>query len=192
MLPAPGTPGESTPATSLLIERRPLTPTEAGLVIDEIQASATITGYSFDEWTRTRETMVMTDLDTDELIGVTLAHHLVGGWTELAVLYVLAEHRGHGHGPTLLAAAVRDLRASGRRVLLFFCDDHMRHLATRTGFVVHEDEGDFRRGSVPRHLFIRAFYKPQWLASPYRRRELRRKRAELRCDFTFKIAVLDD
>ncbi len=184
-MPAPTT---SPKAQKFVVEPRHLTPTEAGRVIDEIRSSATITGYSFDEWTRTRETLVVTDADDGELVAVALAHHLVGGWTELAVLYVLDGHRGRGVGTVLLDESVRHLRASRRRILMFFCDDQMQHLAQRAGFVVHADEAAFARGSLLRFLFIRSFYKPQWLADAYRRRELRRKRDELSCTFTFRIA----
>lgn len=189
-MPAP-LPTTLSPAPTLRVERRHLTPTEAGLVIDEIRDSPTITGYDFDEWTRTREVVVATDSATGELLAVALAHHLVGGWTELAVLYVLERHRGRGIGPALLEETVRRLRASRRRILMFFCDEHMRHLALRAGFVVHADEADFARGSLLRLLFIRSIYKPQWLASPYRRRELRRKRDELSCSFSFRLAAID-
>lgn len=177
--------------TRSVVHFRPLTPTEAGLVMDEITRSTTISGYSFDEWTRTRATAVALDPATGELLGAVLVHHLAWRWSEIAVVYVLPDHRGHGIGHALVTAAVERLRAADRRVLMLFCEEPMRRLAQQVGFRVHDDERAFARSSWRHHLFIRGLYPLQWLADGYRRRELRRKREELGCSFTFSVAVID-
>ncbi|WP_337822235.1 GNAT family N-acetyltransferase [Amycolatopsis sp. A1MSW2902] len=173
------------------VQRRPLTPREADVVLDQIGQSAAITGYSRAEWRGKRDVFALMDRSADELIAVVLVHRLSGGWSEIAVVFVLEGHRGQGHGTTILRFALRTLSSDGRRKLLLFSDDTMAHLARICGFTVFDSEHAYLSQHPKDRFFMRFSYKAQWLANAYRLRELRRKRAELGSTFTFKIGVLD-
>lgn len=78
------------------VQRRPLTCSEARTVIRRISYSRSITGYSLREWTGGRDTFVLLRPDSSQLLGALLVHHLRGGWSEIAVVFILEEHRGKG------------------------------------------------------------------------------------------------
>lgn len=159
----------------------------------EIRSSRTITGYSFAEWTRQRETYVMSDTSSGELLAVALAHRFLGGWTELAVLYVLEKHRGRGYGKTMLRIVIEHLsNRPERRILMFFCQQPTPMLAEQMGFKVFADEREFARGSLARGVFIRFLYKVQWLINGYRRAEVRRKTIELGLQFKFMVGSIEN
>ncbi|MBQ1099048.1 GNAT family N-acetyltransferase [Streptomyces sp. NPDC097107] len=170
--------------------RRPLTAAEAAEVMERIRTSPHITGYSLREWTGKRDTFLLRDTASGRVAGALLVHHLLGGWSEIAVVYVFEEHRGHGLGRLLLEDAVGAIRTSGRKLLLFFSSARMGHIAAGSGFDLHDSEADLTRGSLSRGLFLGILYKAQWLASLYRLREIRRKRRTYQASFDFQVAVL--
>lgn len=185
MTAGPGT-AELSDLERMEVQRRPLTPREAATVVAEIRTSPVITGYSMAEWTGRRDVFCLVDRVDDEVVGVVLVHHLWGGWSEIAVVYVMQGHRGRGYGKRLLQATLRTLESDGRPKVIFFSDDRMEHLVGLCGF-----EKDPRRVArlIPRH-FLDLTYKVQWLASAYRLRERRRKRRELGSSYDFRIGVL--
>jgi GNAT superfamily N-acetyltransferase len=182
--PAPGALG------GFELQRRPLTRPEAAEIMLRIRESSRITGYSAAEWTGRRDTFALVDPVTGRLAGALLVHHLVGGWSEIAVVFLFEEYRGRGLGRQLLQGALRTLATADRKLLLFFCSPDMGGLAAEAGFEILADEEEFARGSVRRRLFLSVLYKAQWLCSVYRLREMRRKRREFACSFEFKVAVL--
>ncbi|MFD7261738.1 GNAT family N-acetyltransferase [Streptomyces sp. NPDC059874] len=174
------------------LQRRPLTRPEAAEVMAQIRRSPKITGYSTAEWTGRRDTFVLVDLTSGELLGALLTHHLAGNWCEIAVVFVLEAHRGRGYGRLLLGGALRTLAPSRKRQLLFFsAEGAMETMVRSAGFEVFPDEDSFVRGRPGRSIYLRSIYKAQWLSNIYRIREMRRKRRELDCSFTFKVALLE-
>ncbi|MFF5897118.1 GNAT family N-acetyltransferase [Streptomyces argenteolus] len=172
------------------VRRRPLTRAEADEVMEQIRRSSAITGYSAAEWTGGRDTFVLVHTVTGRLAGALLVHHLLGRWSEIAVVFVLEEHRGRGLGPRMLHDALAGLRAMDRDLLLFFSSDTMGRICAEAGFTLSASEADFVRGSLARAFYLKVVYKIQWLANTYRLRELRRKRRAYRCSFTFRVAAL--
>jgi GNAT superfamily N-acetyltransferase len=173
----------------LEVQRRPLTPAETGRIMVEIRRSGAITGYSAAEWRGKRDVFALVGRDSGELVAAVLVHHLWGGWSELAVVFVLEAHRGKGHAKTVIQSAMRTLRSDGRRKVIFFCDDKMRHLSQASGFAVFDSEDDYLDASPRDRFFFRISYKVQWLANAYRIRELRRKRREMGSVYAFKMGV---
>ncbi|MEU3609161.1 GNAT family N-acetyltransferase [Streptomyces sp. NPDC035033] len=160
------------------------------MITNLIGESPHITGYSAREWTGGRDTFAFVDLDSGELAGALLVHHLWGRWSEIAVVYVREEYRGRGIGREMLQGALRVLRTSERHLLLFFCSPGMGRIAERSGFQLLPNEAEFVRGSLRRKVFLTVLYKAQWLCSAYRLREIRRKKREFGCSFDFAVAVL--
>ncbi|MBO0982462.1 GNAT family N-acetyltransferase [Rathayibacter sp. SD072] len=173
---------------SVVVEHRPLTRSEAHLVVEEIRSSTTITGYSLEEWCGRRETFVALDRRSGDVVGAALVHAFLGGWSEVAVLFVRETHRGRGIGPRLLSEIIEQLH--GRRLLLFFCEDTMRRMVLRHGFTVHRTPHDLPGRPLLRRLFLSVLYPLQWKADSYRRREIRRKRARYGCSFDFTLSSL--
>ncbi|WP_418960760.1 GNAT family N-acetyltransferase [Streptomyces tritici] len=173
------------------VQRRPLTRDEARVVVAEIRDSPKITGYSPAEWTGGRDTFALVHGDTGELVGALLVHHLLGDWCEVAVMYILKEHQGQGHGRRLMRAALDALATSGKRQLMFFTPGPIAVLARDYGFRVYEDEAAYCAQGPSRWFFLKVVYKLQWRWSLYRLREIRRKRRVLDCDFTFQLGVLE-
>lgn len=175
------------------VQRRPLTPTEAKLVIRQIKASGKITGYSKREWTGKRDIFVLVNAATGEPLAVLLFHHLWGGWTEASVLFVLEGHRKRGYGKALLQAALRTLSHSDRDLIIFFSEPHMEYLVREADFEVYESEQEFAKRSLRDRIFIQGIYKLQWLfSSRYRLKELWRKRNLPGAVFRFKVGVLPE
>ncbi|MFC4608491.1 GNAT family N-acetyltransferase [Streptomyces maoxianensis] len=172
------------------LQRRPLTRSEAAEIMRHIKDSPDITGYSAAEWTGRRDTFALVSPKTGKLAGALLVHHLVGRWSEIAVVFLFEEYRGGGLGRQLLQGALRTLKSADRKLLLFFCSPGMGRLSAEAGFDILADEAEFTRGSLRRKLFLSVLYKAQWLCSAYRLREIRRKRREFACSFEFKVAVL--
>jgi GNAT superfamily N-acetyltransferase len=172
------------------VQRRPLTRDEARVVVTQIRDSPKITGYSPAEWTGRRDTFALVRTDTGELVGALLVHHLLGNWCEVAVIYILAEHQGQGHGRRLTRTALDALSTSGKRQLMLFTPGPVAVLADDYGFQVYEDEAAYCAQGPSRWFFLKVVYKLQWRWSLYRLREIRRKRRELDCDFTFQLGVL--
>ncbi|MFG2330897.1 GNAT family N-acetyltransferase [Streptomyces sp. NPDC048604] len=173
------------------VQRRPLTRDEARVVVAQIRDSPKITGYSAAEWSGGRDTFALVRTDTGELVGALLVHHLLGNWCEVAVMYILSEYQGQGHGRGLMRAALDALADSGKRQLMFFTPGPIAVLADDYGFEVYEDEAAYCAQGLRRRFFLKVVYKVQWRWSLYRLREIRRKRRELDCDFTFQLGVLD-
>ncbi|WP_221889747.1 GNAT family N-acetyltransferase [Streptomyces sp. WAC06614] len=183
---------QTTLLTRTELQRRPLTHDEAAIVVAEIRRSPKITGYSAAEWTGRRDTFALVDRASGELLGALLVHHLLGNWSEVAVVFIPEAHRGQGYGRQLLGGALRTLAPSGKRLLLFFSEPGpMEGLVREAGFDVFADEQDFAAGRPGRRLYLSVVYPVQWLWSFYRIRELRRKKRELDCSFSFKIALLE-
>ncbi|MET9594477.1 GNAT family N-acetyltransferase [Streptomyces sp. NPDC006516] len=179
------------PAADLYdVLRRPLSTAEADEVMEQIRRSSAITGYSAAEWTGGRDTFVLVDKATGRLAGALLVHHLLGRWSEIAVVFVLEEHRGRGLGRRMLHGALGSLRAMDRDLLLFFSSDTMGRICAEAGFAVSASEADFVRGSLARAFHLKVVYKIQWLSNAYRLREMRRKRRAFRCSFEFRVAAL--
>ncbi len=176
-------------AELLEVQRRPLTPAETGRIVAEIRRSAAITGYSTAEWRGKRDIFALVGRDSGELVAAALVHHLRGGWSEVAVVFVLEEHRGNGYGKMVLQSAMRTLHSDGRRKLIFFCDDKMRYLAQASGFAVFDSEDDYLNASPRDRFFFKISYKVQWLANAYRLKELRRKRHELGSTYEFRLGI---
>ncbi|QHC66649.1 hypothetical protein GSU68_08745 [Rathayibacter sp. VKM Ac-2759] len=149
----------------------------------------TITGYSRAEWSGRRIVFSARDSASGALVGAALVHRLIGGWSEVAVLFVREPHRGVGTGAGLLAEVVRQLPSD--RLLLYFCEDRMARLATEAGFTVHADPSDITRRSWADRVFFSILYPLQWRADAYRRSEMRRKRERYGCSFDFSLATLD-
>lgn len=172
------------------IERRPLTPDEAVLVMSQIREVTTITGYSRAEWTRLREVHVATDPD-GRLVGAALVHALRADLYEVAVLFVVDTDRGRGLGGLLLDAVVAAGRPAGTRLVIFFSGPQMRHVVSASGFDVATEATALTalRGADRRHL--RWVYPVQWLSRPYRVRELLRKRITRGVRFRFDIGALE-
>ncbi len=146
----------------------------------QISYSRSITGYSLREWTGGRDTFVLLNPNSGQLLGVLLVHHLRGGWSEIAVVFTLEEHRGKGYGRCLLQSSVRTLKRTSERLLLFFCEPTMDLLVREAGFDVFANENDLVRGKPDRWIFMKTMYKVQWLCNWYRIRELKRKKREFR------------
>ncbi|MDF2046805.1 GNAT family N-acetyltransferase [Microbacterium sp. Kw_RZR3] len=163
---------------------------EAKVVVELIKDETTITGYSVEEWMSTRDVVVCADSTTGALIGVALVHHLLPGWSEIAVVLVLPEWRGHGVGARLVKYVAEHIEHLRRKAILFYCQGSMERIVLRLGFDTYADEAAFAEKSWPRKVFIKALYPLQWRAESYRRQEIRRKATSLQCDFQFKIAVL--
>lgn len=157
--------------------------------MEEIRSSLTITGYSLAEWTGRRVVFSARDSASEELVGAALVHRLIGGWSEVAVLFVREPHRGAGTGADLLAEVVRRLPSD--RLLLYFCEDRMAGLAQRAGFTVHPDPSDVSRRTWADRFFFSVLYPLQWRGDAYRRSETRRKRERFGCSFDFSVATLD-
>lgn len=172
-----------------VIVHRHLDYEEAKVVIELIKDETTITGYSMGEWMSTRDVVVCADPMTGALLGVALVHHLLPGWSEIAVVLVLPEWRGHGIGARLVKYAAEHIEHLRRRAILFYCQDSMERIVLRLGFHTYADEAAFVKRSWPRLVFLKALYPLQWRAESYRRQEMRRKAELLQCDFRFKIAV---
>jgi GNAT superfamily N-acetyltransferase len=181
--------GAPSRAELLEVQRRPLTPAETGRIMAEIRRSGAITGYSAAEWRGKRDTFVLVGRDDDELVAAVLVHHLWGGWSEVAVVFVLEGHRGKGYAKMVLQSVMRTLRSDGRRKIIFFCDDKMGYLSQASGFAVFDSEDDYLNASPRDRLFFKVSYKVQWLANVYRLKELRRKRRELGSTYEFKLGV---
>lgn len=173
----------------LEVQRRPLTTAETGRIMAEISRSGAITGYSVAEWRGKRDVFALVGRDSDQLVAAVLVHHLWGGWSEIAVVFVLEGHRGKGYAKMVLQSAMRTLRSDGRRKVIFFCDDKMAHLSQASGFALFDSEDDYLNGSPRDRLFFKIGYKVQWLANAYRLRELRRKRRDMGSTYEFKVGV---
>lgn len=173
------------------VQRRPLTRDEARVVVTQIRDSPKITGYSPAEWTGRRDTFALVRTDTGELLGALLVHHLIGNWCEIAVMHILEEHRGQGHGRRLMRSALSALAPAGKRQLMFFTPGPIAVMADDYGFQVYDDESAFCAGRPSRWFFLKVVYKIQWRWSLYRLREIRRKRRELNCSFAFQVGLLE-
>jgi GNAT superfamily N-acetyltransferase len=182
--------GKPVPA-GVEVQRRPLTFLEAQTVMRQISYSRFITGYSLREWTGGRDTFVLLRPDSGRLLGALLVHHLRGGWSEIAVVFILEEHRSKGHGRCLLQSSVRTLKWTSEKLLLFFSERTMDRLVRDVGFEIFANENDLVRGKPGRWVFMKIMYKVQWLCNWYRIRELMRKKREFGCDFQFKVALLE-
>lgn len=178
-----------TRARIAVLHRHP-TPREAHALVAAIRAEPTITGYSVSEWTRRRDVYLAFEPDECGPVGAALVHHLRGGWSELAVLYVYPGFRGRGVATRLARRAVADLAARGRRVLMFYSTRPVARIAVRLGFRRYPTLRCFCRSSARDALFYGLLYLPQWLASPYRVREMRRKRRELGARFAFSVGTV--
>jgi GNAT superfamily N-acetyltransferase len=173
----------------LEVQRRPLTSDEADQVMAEVRLSGAITGYSDAEWRGKRDVFVLVGCETNELVATVLVHHMWGGWSEIAVVFVLERHRGRGYGTTLLQAVMRTLRSDGRKKLIFFLDDKMAHLAEVSGFDLFDSVDSYLCRWPRDKLFFKVAYKIQWLTNIYRLRELQRKRRQLGSTYEFKFGV---
>ncbi|MDT0116146.1 GNAT family N-acetyltransferase [Microbacterium sp. PRF11] len=172
-----------------VIVHRHLDYEEAELVVELIRNETTITGYSIGEWMSKRDVVVCADAMTGALLGVALVHHLLPGWSEIAVVLVLPKWRGHGIGARLVKHAAEYIESLRRKAILFYCQDSMERIVLRLGFDTYADDVAFARKSWPRLLFLKVIYPLQWRAESYRRQEIRRKMETLHCHFQFKIAV---
>ncbi|AIY44081.1 hypothetical protein LT85_4923 [Collimonas arenae] len=105
-------------------------------------------------------------------------------------MFIEREYRRNGYGKYLFETSLRTLSYSHKKHLLFFSRPAMEKMARDAGFQVYESEHDFVQKQPLRWLFIKFFYKVQWLSNFYRIRELLRKKREFGSKFHFKIAVL--
>lgn len=104
---------------------------EAEVVVQLIRNETTITGYSMEEWMSKRDVVVCADAMTGALLGVALVHHLLPGWSEIAVVLVLPEWRGRGIGARLVKHAAEHVESLRRRAILFYCEDSMERIVLR-------------------------------------------------------------
>ena len=78
-----------------------------------------------------RDVVVCADAMTGALLGVALVHHLLPGWSEIAVVLVLPEWRGRGIGARLVKHAAEHVESLRRRAILFYCEDSMERIVLR-------------------------------------------------------------
>jgi GNAT superfamily N-acetyltransferase len=95
---------------------RPLTPDEARLLHHELRTTPNIIGYTTGELRAKRDVFV--GEIGGRFAGLFFSVDLPFGWTELAVLYVLPEFRGHGLGRALFDAAFQRAEERKRHILI--------------------------------------------------------------------------
>lgn len=171
--------------SQLVSEWRALTPDEALRVMQAQLDSTSITGYSYDEWTRTRDTLVVRTRD-GQIAGVCLLHHLWRRWSEIAVLWVMPDFRERGIGSLLFDRALARIKELNRKAVIYFSSGRMRSMVEARGFQVFDSERCLRQKGLSFRLYS-LLYPVQYLAPRYRREEIRRKQRENAATFEFAI-----
>ncbi|TFH92849.1 GNAT family N-acetyltransferase [Vibrio ouci] len=173
----------------LELQRRGLTHQEALLVMEQISSSPDITGYSYREWTKSKDTFVLLNIHTGEFIGAILVHDLLDNWSEIAVVFICEKYRSVGYGHYLLNACIRTLKHSNKKLFLFYSKAVMETISINAGFEIFASEKEFINRSLIKWLSLNIIYKALWLSNAYRLREIRRKKKQFGSDFNFKMAV---
>ncbi|MCW3058876.1 MAG: putative acetyltransferase [Capsulimonas sp.] len=156
--------------TDVTIMHRPLTPSEAETLHQELKSTPNILGFTVRELLRMQDVQVAED--NGAFAGAALTFDLPLGWTEIAAVYVLPDFRGQGVGTKLLHAAWD--RASGR-------DRHLYMLSRNTQVI----EWMRRQGMTINGCTLMAplavqIWMPVYMASRHRWMESLRKSREIR------------
>jgi GNAT superfamily N-acetyltransferase len=179
-----------TVASSFLFQRRSLTQEEAVHLIRRIADEPNITGYNIREWTRSRDIFLLYDLAQRRVAATVLVHHLLGRWSEIAVVYVFPEYRSMNLATQLLQQTIYTIRFEPRSYVIYYADAKMERLLSRCGFTIFDTEQSIFRFHTPWRLYFSVLYKPQWLSNLYRIKEIYRKRRHFAKRFDFKIGIL--
>lgn len=148
-----------------MLIQRPLTPSEAVVLHEELKTTPNIIGYLPQELTRFKEVFVA-EVD-GSFAGACLSKDLLFGWTDIAVLYVLPAFRGQGVGAELYTAGWEQARRRGRHIVTLSRSPEVIHLMKRFGMEVSTS-----MWSAPLALHL---HMNRHMMSLYRMREAARK-----------------
>lgn len=171
-------------------QRRPLTRDEAATLVAEIAAEPDITGYSLSEWAGGKDVFLLYDKSRKSVAAAILVHHLLGDWSEIAVVYVRPAYRGKQLARRLLQLTVETLQFAMRHYVIFYSTQQMERMLSASGFTLFQDSEEFAQQRARWRLYFRLLYKPQWLFNVYRVKELLRKQKLFRKTFCFSVGIL--
>lgn len=150
----------------LTLTHRPLRPSEAACLHEELKTTPNILGYTVRELTHFADVFVA-EGEGGAFAGACVSKDLLFGWTDIAVLYVLPAFRGRGVGTRLYAAAWERARGRGRHVYTLSRSPEVIRLMERYGMTM---TGNPFRAPLAVHL-----HQNRHMASLYRWREAFRK-----------------
>lgn len=150
------------------ITKRNISLPEAELLIEKIKSTPNIVGYTVAEWSNCGRVIVAED-DRGQLLGACLNYDFAKNWTKIAALYVLEEYRGRGIGKALFYAAFDDAIHSGKNVYTISRNPIVIEMMNKLEFTTFD-----RFFNLPDRLDF-YIHSLQWLASPYRIKEIIRK-----------------
>lgn len=157
------------------LKKRDLKPAEIQLLIREIKKSANISAYSARDWRRCKNIFVVEN-EAGDLAGACFNDDFSREWTEIAVLFVLEEHREKGLCTALMAESLRDLRLRNRNVLIMTRNPYVKKLIAKFDFQTSADLGSASFLSKKQRFLLTKWYTIRWLCNTYRIYELIRKR----------------
>lgn len=152
------------------ITHRPLTHSEALRLHQELKTTPNILGYTVRELERLSDVHVAEV--GGEFAGLCFSVDLMGGWTEIAALYVLPSFRGRGIGADLFHAAWERARERRRHVYILSRNPQVVGWMRDLDMVV---DGNLWRAPLAVH-----WYMQRYMASWHRSVEGVRKSREIR------------
>ncbi|MEO7718211.1 MAG: GNAT family N-acetyltransferase [Capsulimonas sp.] len=156
--------------TDVTITHRPLKPSEAETLHQELKSTPNILGFTVRELVRMQDVQVAED--NGVFAGAALTFDLPLGWTEIAAVYVLPRFRGLGLGKGLLHASWD--RATIR-------ERHIYMLSRNTSVVEWmRGQGMTISGNPMLAPFAVQIWMPVYMASRHRWMESLRKSREIR------------
>ena len=162
------------------IVKRRLTASEADVLYKEIKTTPNILGLTRGEWRAFKDVWVAEK--DGQMAGVCANRDLPLGWSEVAALYVLPEHRAHGLGRQLFELAFDDLVKRRRDIYV---------ISRNPAIIKMMEERRMRFLAIERMPLGITLFNLAYMAQPYRGWEMLRKQMAFRGDRSgFRGAIL--
>ncbi len=159
---------------SFNIRKRPLTQQEARVIVRAIKRTSNITGYTVREWTNSKHLFVAEN-PKGEILGACLTLDFSKEWTEIAVLFVLKEHRRNGIGQALFLTSYIDTLKRKKNVLIMSKNKTVVSMMREVGLDIFSTLKNLPTPYRKHQLTLGLLYNIVWIANLYRIKEIIRK-----------------
>lgn len=152
-----------------------LSPEEASILVKAIQKTPHISGYSQQKWLRSEHVIVAKD-ERGNIMGACLEDDFGASWTEIAVIFVLPEHRGKGIGRQFFEMACADILERGRNIIIMSSEVGIRKVIEESDLDTFDSLEDLDEAYHPHYFTLTTYYTIRYHLSMYRNWERLRKR----------------
>ena len=173
---------------NFVVRKRALSRREIITLIRAIRDTPCITGYTAREW-RESGPVFVAEKRSGEVMGACLHDDFAGDFSEIAVLFVFERHRRNGAGRALFDASCTHLFQRRRNALIVFREDAISRMVQQAGFVVFPTLSDLWGQYEVFTRLLNVQYQRHWLANPYRRFEITRKRKVFGAQASFRYGL---